>query len=627
MASVVDESTYGERYRTLIDNLNDTVARHPERAVLGTRTGPQFEWMDYQTLGKEVAKFRNVLHHHNIGRNDAVSIISNNRVEWVVAWYAAVSLGAQVVPMYEAQLEKDWRYIIEDSGSKMVLCANERIYKKVKSYINSVGNMKSAIVFDADDDDRLYAYKRWMVSVEGEDPVSEVTIKPDDVASIIYTSGTTGNPKGVELTMNNLVSNLDALAARWEHELNTENVSLAFLPWAHVFGQTAELHSAIKNGSAMGIVADREQILESFGLIKPSVLISVPALFNRIYDAVLSKVTQASPTKLKVFNAARAAKRAYNHDLEFGRSPGMWSTFKASVADKVVFSKIRDILGGNLRWAAGGGAATSREVAEFFEDLGVPICEGYGLTETSPVITAGTNSWEYRRLGCAGAPLPGVTVRIVDPDTLEELPVGVDGEVTCSGPNVMAGYHNNEEANKEVLFFKDGKRWFRTGDLGHMVDGKFLKITGRIKEQYKLENGKYVVPAPLEDMLCRSRFVLQTFIYGDNEKMNVVLIVPDMVELESWAVKHSPLDEGETVTDLLNRDEVQKLLSSEVAQASTTMKNFEAPRKWMYLTEPFTPDNQMLTPKMSLRRNNVLKVYSDLLRDIYDDKVGFPVQS
>jgi long-chain acyl-CoA synthetase len=543
-------------YESLIDYFNTTVQVHGDRKALGTRVGDAFEWMDYTTLGRDVEKFRNVLHHHNIGRNDAISIISNNRVEWVVAWYAAVSLGAQVVPMYEAQLEKDWRYIVEDSGSTMVLCANEAIYSKVKSYVNSVGNVKSALVFDASDDDRLYSYKRWMASVDGEQPVDAVSIKPDDVASIIYTSGTTGNPKGVELSMNNLKSNLDALADLWSHELRNENVSLAFLPWAHVFGQTAELHSAMRAGSAMAIVADREQILESFQMVKPSILVSVPALFNRIYDSIMSKVGEAPPLRQKIFQAARKAKRAFNDDLEFGRTPNPWTTFKANIADKVVFSKIRDVLGGNIRWTAAGGAATSTEVAQFFEDMGVPICEGYGLTETSPVITAGNNSWTQRRLGTSGVVLKDITVRIVDPETLEELPPGIDGEVTCSGPNVMIGYRNNEEANKEVLFHKDGKRWFRTGDLGHFVEGKFLKITGRIKEQYKLENGKYVVPAPLEDMLCRSRFILQTFIHGDNMPSNVVLVVPDMVQLEAWAEKNSPLGENETPLDLLHRDEV-----------------------------------------------------------------------
>ena len=615
-------------YRSLVDILEDSCVKFADKHVLGTRVGDEFKWMDYKSLGREVEKFRNVLVHHKIGRNDSVAIIANNRVEWVVAWYATVSLGAQFVPMYEAQLEQEWRYIIEDSGAKMVLCANDAVYSKVKTYINNVGNVRSALAFDTKDKDQLHSYQRWMETVEHEEPVRKAQGAGDDVACIIYTSGTTGNPKGVELSMNNLSSNVDALAHRWKHELNPDNVSLAFLPWAHVFGQTAELHSAIRNGSAMGIVTDREQILESFGMIKPTVLVSVPALFNRIYDGIMAKITEASPLKQKLFWAAKNAKRELNAKLEYGEDPGAWTSFKAKVADKVVFSKIRDNLGGQLRWAAAGGAATSREVAEFFEDLGIPVCEGYGLTETSPVITAGNNGWENRRLGCSGVVLKDISVRIVDPETLEERPPGEDGEVITAGPHIMVGYRNNEAATDEVITYKDGKRWFHTGDLGHFEDGKFLKITGRIKEQYKLENGKYVVPAPLEDMLCRSRYVLQSFVYGDNQKFNVCLIVPDMAQLEAWAEKNSGgLKDGETPNDLLTRNDVQKLIANEVRAASSTMKGFEAPKRWMYLEEPFTPDNHMLTPKMSIRRKNVMGKYEPLIHGLYDNTVGFPTSS
>lgn len=625
-----DDHSTSTKFKSMVDIFEESAIEFADRPALGTRVDDEFQYMNYNTLARDVQKFRNVLSHHDISINDKVTIISNNRVEWVVAWYAAVSLGAQIVPMYEAQAEKDWRFIVNDSDSKLIIAATDSIYQTVKGYIGNVGNVQNVLVLDAHED-LLNSYSRWMRTVENEEPVPAIPLKKDDVATIIYTSGTTGNPKGVELSQNNIVSNLMALKKIWKGELNKDNVALAFLPWAHVFGQTAELHSAISNGAALGIVPNREQILESFQLIKPTVLVSVPALFNRIYDAVNSKISQASPLKQKIFHTAKAAKRAYNEDLEFGRQPGILTTLGAKLADKVVFSKIRETFGGRLRWSAAGGAATSMEVAQFFEDIGIPICEGYGLTETSPVITSCSATWEYRRLGCSGVALEGVDLRIINPSTLEQVPNGEEGEVTCAGPNVMIGYRNNPKANKEVFYYKDGKKFFRTGDLGRILDDKFLKITGRIKEQYKLENGKYVVPAPLEDMICRSRFVLQSFIYGDNKPHNICLVVPDMVELNTWAKGKGliendiPAGNQDAISELLSMDEVISLLADEISYASRNMKGFERPTRWSFVPEPFTQENQMLTPKMSLRRKGVMEAYSDKVEDVYSNNAGYLV--
>ena len=607
-----------KEYTTIPELAEEACKLFSERKSFGTRVGNEYKWITYDEFGRLVQKFRNVLNHHHIGRGDKVAIISNNRVEWAIAMYAVTGVGAQLVPMYEAQLKKDWEFIIKDSDSKLVIVANEKIYDQTKNFIGTLGKVQSILTLDTNAE-YMYSYSHWMKLVDKEEPIPPLKMSPDELAVIIYTSGTTGVPKGVELSHNNVISNLKDLQVRWEDNLQ-EKTSLAYLPWAHVFGQTCELHCLIGTGSALGIVEKRELILESIGMIKPSILCSVPVLFNRVFDGVHKKMNSESPLKQKLFHAALKISREKNQLLEEGKSIGAWLNFKHKIVDKIVLSKIRDRLGGNLKLIISGGAAASLPVLQFFEDIGIPVCEGYGLTETSPVITSNLIGWKNRRLGTAGVALPSIDLRIVDPETKEDMPPGKDGEICAAGPNIMTGYRNNPKANDEVFFYKDGKKFFKTGDLGRIVDGKFLKITGRIKEQYKLENGKYVVPAPLEDAIVRSQFVAQAFLYGDNKIFNVALIVPDFIELKPWAEK-----KGISFTDdasLIKNDEVLNLLKNEIITSTTLMKSYERPSRFMLLSEPFSQENQMLTPKMSLRRNNVLAVYKNLVDGMYSQKLG-----
>eukprot|EP00604_Paraphysomonas_vestita_P000988 CAMPEP_0174819148 /NCGR_PEP_ID=MMETSP1107-20130205/2198_1 /TAXON_ID=36770 /ORGANISM="Paraphysomonas vestita, Strain GFlagA" /LENGTH=397 /DNA_ID=CAMNT_0016032091 /DNA_START=767 /DNA_END=1960 /DNA_ORIENTATION=- len=372
----------------------------------------------------------------------------------------------------------------------------------------------------------------------------------------------------------------------------------------------------------MALCPNREEILEAFNVAKPNVLLSVPALFNRIYDGVHAKVGAGSPIRQKIFHGALAIARERNHRLEYGQSVSAWLDFKHKIADKIVFSKIREVLGGRLQYIGSGGAATSLKVIQFFEDIGVPILEGYGLTETSPVISASADVWEKRRLGCAGVPLYNVTVKIFDPSSQEEVPLGQEGEICVSGNSVMVGYRNNPEANAEVFFDYHGMRFFHTGDLGMIVDGKFLKVTGRIKELYKLENGKYVTPTPLEDTLCRSQFILQSMIYGSNRKYNVALIVPDFQQLSDW-IKKTPgipqldLSTPEAQLNVFKNESIIKLFNSEIVAAGSTMKSFERIHRWMPIIEPFSQENQLMTPKMSLRRNVIFKKYEKDIEEMY----------
>lgn len=650
-SKVEEKNWYADKidFKTIPDLQVQACKKFAERPLFGTRNGMEFDWITYGEFDVEVQKFRTVLDSppHSMKKGEKLAVISNNRVEWAVAAYGSSSLGVALVPMYEAQLETDWKYIIEDSDSTVVLVSTMEIYEKIKDYPGKVGKVRSILVMNAEVD-KPYSYKGSM-ELAATQPISPAyaDLAQDDLSVIIYTSGTTGKPKGVELTHGNCHASITGNAHIFRDHL-TSKTHLTFLPWAHVYGLQSELNAGVWNGCQMALVPTREQIVECIGIVKPEIIVSVPALFNRIYDGVFKNVRGESPLKQKLINYALQTARKRNELLEFGKSVSPLLEFKFKLFDKVVFSKIRAKMGGRLEAFAAGGAATSLPVLHFFEDIGVPILEGYGLTETSPIITCSGVDWDLRRLGTVGVPIRDVTVRIIDPATMEELPSDTDGEVTCHGPNVMKHYRNNQEANDEVFFHVGDKRFFRTGDMGRMVEGKFLKITGRIKEKYKLENGKYVVPAPLEDVYGRSPFIAQNFLYGDNRPKNILLIVPDWTEVTAFLkaakdpslvelIPHAEkmiivpgqpapvLSEEETNSGLAVFDHtaVQEAVSESLTKVGDSTKSYERPYRWQPLASPFTAENQMLTPKMSLRRNNVIKIYESLIEEVYDGSKGY----
>ena len=503
--------------------------------------------------------------------------MSNNRVEWAITSYAVNSSSCMLVPMYEAQAETDRKYIIENSDAKILVVATEKLYMQMKDYVGKIGKLEKVICFDAPEE-KEYSYKRLMNGIHDKPLVPAGSPDSGDVCVIIYTSGTSGKPKGVELTHMNILSNMAAMNDLWHEEIEkkkgTENREvLCFLPWSHIFGQTAELHGVIGLGEKMAIAPNRDELLSSCEILRPTQMAAVPILMNKIYDGVQNGLRDQPLRRQKIVKWAFGVARERNHNLEFGKPVSFILEWKYKVIDKLIMSKIRaKIIGGKLTWLGSGAAALPMYVLHFFEDVGIPICEGYGLTETSPVVTSSIPGWSSRRLGCVGVPLKGISLKILNPDATgaddEFLPSDVDGEICVSGPNVMKGYRNNPEANAESFFIakSDGLRYFKTGDQGRMIENKFLKVTGRIKEQYKLENGKYVVPSPIEDLITRSFAIHQAFIYGDNREFNIVLIVPELLELRKWAVRHkvlgaemnSPLDE------LISMPEIQKLISMEV---------------------------------------------------------------
>lgn len=585
-----------EQFKNLVDLCEKSCKKYKDRELFGTKTEGSWKWMTYGEFEKLVDDFRGGLASLGVGAGDKVGIVANNRVEWAVAAYATYGLGAAFVPMYEAQKSDEWRFILDDCGAKIAIGATHDIYEKLQGVKEQVASLEHVIGFEEpESDDHSYAA---LLKKGAEKPVPAKHPAEGDTAGFIYTSGTTGNPKGVILSHGNICSNINAIHAIFPFA--PDDRSLSFLPWAHSFGQTCELHAMLSMGCSLGINDAVENLVANLAEVQPTILFAVPRIFNRIYDGVNKQMTEKPGFIQRLFRNAVANRTKKNR----GEDVGVWAGMGISLADSIIFSKIRQKFGGRLKYAVSGSAALSKEVAEFIDALGIEVYEGYGLTETSPIATA--NFPGHRKIGSVGKAIPGVTISIDKTVTGDAK----NGEILIKGPNIMQGYHNRPEENSAVLM---PDRTFRSGDMGYLDEDGYLYITGRIKEQYKLENGKYVVPSPLEEELKLSPFIANVMIHGANKPYNVALVVPDKAALEKWAA-----DNGKTLGDVEKSDEVKQLIEEELKKYAKGFKGFERPEKFVLTSEDFTTDNGMLTPTLKLKRRNVLQKYEPALDALYN---------
>jgi long-chain acyl-CoA synthetase len=598
------------QFDTIVDIYKHSIPAYPTRPLFGVKKAGAWTWTTYAEFGKAVDRARRGLGELGIGKGDKVAIIANNRVEWAVAAYATYGRAAAYVPMYEQQPEKDWEYMVKDSESKVLFVATAAIYNKIKYFLTSVPTLQYMVVleegFAPAEADKAKAMSYADLLARGDKaPEGDAFILPtkDDIAGFIYTSGTTGTPKGVILSHSNIASNVSAVENIFP--ISVEDRSLSFLPWAHSFGQTCELHALFSKGASMGLAESVEKIIDNLSEVQPTLLFSVPRIFNKLYTAVQKQISGKHPAIQGMVKAALTAKGKARD----GKPLGLSERLVVALTDRLVFSKVRGRFGGKLSYAFSGGAAISREVAEFIDSLGITVYEGYGLTETSPIST--TNCPGHRRIGSVGRAIPHVRVEI-DPSAGGGEKNGYkEGEIIVFGPNVMVGYHNRPEDNAAV--FTD-KRGFRTGDMGYVDAEGYVYITGRIKEQYKLENGKYVVPTPLEEALKLSPYIANVMVFGDNKPFNVALVVLNVDAVKSWAAK-----EGHTIAAdaLATNDKVRALLKAEVDRLSDAFKGFESVRDFALITDDFTTENGMLTPSLKLKRRKVLEVHGAQIEGLY----------
>jgi len=586
----------------LVELFENSVKQFPDNPFLGTKNQQgEYEWVTYREVGGRVDNLRAGLASLGIKRGDAVGIISNNSTDWAIAHYAALGLGALYVPMYEAELVQVWEYIIKDSAVKVLFVSNTAIMEQVKDFPSRIPTLEKIVLMTGEGEGTMSELEK----IGEKNPVKSIYPDPEEVAVLVYTSGTTGDPKGVLLMHMNWTSNHHARVKAYPGYDHNDR-SLSLLPWAHCFG-LGELHTFSAMGASMGFMENSRTVVSDMAKVRPTMLIAVPRIFNRVYDTIVTKVNEAGGFKKTLFDAGVEAAKKRRELAEQGTSSFLVD-LKFKIIDKLVFQKIRDLFGGRLRASMTASAAMNPDISRFFHDIGIPLYDAYGLTETVPGITM--NGPTRFRIGSVGPEMDKIKV-VIDKSVCEEG--AKDGEIICYGPNVMKGYHNKPEATAAVMTPDGG---VRTGDRGRFDEDGFLWITGRIKEQFKLENGKYVFPAALEEDICLNHYVQNAVIHGANKPYNICMIVPEPASLEEYAKKHNLPNDFKA---LVERKDIQDMITKEILDSlEGKYGSYEIPKKFLFLSEPFTLENDMLTQTMKVKRRNITKTYNNQIEALYN---------
>ena len=606
----------GEDPRTLYQMLMTSVERFGTEPCFGYIPGEGMArvHLDYNTFGELSTSVAKRLNDIGVEKGDRVALILDNSVQWAALSYGANAIGAAYTAMYTHQHGSEWAYILGDSTPSLIAVANTTVLDKLVDNLPSEASAwpKCGVILLGDEEANkippkgieVHSWTDFVAAGRASENDFEIADDPFALNTLIYTSGTTGNPKGVMLTNWNTLSNILCVQSAFKIYVGDKNA--AFLPWAHSFGSTFDLHWMIRCGVHINLISDLTKIADECIEIKPAVLLAVPRVWNKFYDRVNSQFEAATGVKKFLIGKAKksAAKRIAKADVECDAVPAKGVFDK--LYDKLVWSKVRARFGGNIRFCMSGAAALSPDVAEFIQMVGFSCYEGYGLTETSPLVSA--NGWSgpgTSKLRCVGRVANGVKVTIDtnawdDPDRPDE------GEIIVHGPNVMKGYWNNEKATKEVIM-EPGV--FRTGDLGKLSKDGYLAITGRVKSQFKLENGKYVSPAPLEENLKLSPLVEQAVLDGRNMLRTYLIVHPNMDALKS-AMSAAGVDSSGSNADICARKSTKEWLLGELKannMKSPVWKGYEVAANLILDHEEWTTDNDMLTPSMKVKLRNLLK--------------------
>jgi long-chain acyl-CoA synthetase len=599
MGLAVEFSTISEMFENIFGKYSDS-----NRPVLRFKSEGQYQDILYSELGKMSKDFASGLKNIGVRPGDHVAIISENRPEWVVSDIAIHKLGAVDIPIYPTLTAKQIEFIFNDADVKFAIVSNSFQLNKVKKVFKEVKSLKKVIVFsekNVEFDDDILNYdgicKSSTTSLKGlSNDKNQVKAEPSSLLTVIYTSGTTGNPKGVMLTHANLVSNIKA-AAQTIPIFDTD-VLLSFLPLCHTFERMAGYYTAFACGATIAYAESVETVRDNLSEIKPTIMTSVPRLFERIYNRIHQQIEEGSQIKRKVFRWALSVGRKHVIAKKHGFVAPLLE-MQHRFADRLVFHKLKAATGGNVRFFVSGGAALAREYGEFFEAVGLLIIEGYGLTESSPVVAA--NRIDDYKFGSVGKPIPGVEIKIAD-----------DGEILARGPNIMKGYWNNKRATDEAI---DKDKWLHTGDIGVFDSDGFLVITDRKKHMFVSSGGKNIYPQPIEGLFLQSKYIDQFVLIGDRRMFLTALIVPDFDAVKEFADRNAIAYNNED--ELVNRPEIYEIIDKEVASLQKDLSNYERVRKFVLLSRPFSIDSGEITPTFKIRRKVVEEKYQSLIEEMY----------
>ena len=586
---------------TLVDLFLESVARR--------RSAPAYQYFDGETLKdishaevfETVRRGAGALRSLGLGRRDRVAILSENRPEWAFSDYACLCLGVEDVPVYSTLLPHQIQYVLADSEAKVLLLSNAEQLTKALEIRDECPALGTIVVFDPPDPlpEGVLSWAAFLELGDGftEEALREIAgeVQPEDVATLIYTSGTTGTPKGVMLTHGNLHTNVQA--SRLAFDLRDEETTLSFLPLSHVFQRMVD-YLLFWQGCVIAYAHSIQTVADDIKIVRPTLVVSVPRLYEKIYN----RLTDAHGIRGLLVRWAMSVGGRWADARFAGREPSGLLAWQYGLADKLVFSKVRAAVGGRLRFFVSGGAPLTPAIARFFYYAGLPILEGYGLTETSPVTNVNTLS--ELKVGTVGKPVASTEIRLAD-----------DGEILVRGPQVMKGYFNQPEATAQVI---DPEGWFHTGDIGEIDDEGFLKITDRKKDIIVTAGGKNIAPQPIENRLKTNPFVEQVVMIGDRRSFPVMLIVPDFGVLGKWCKS-----QGILATDprsLVHEQRVQEHMFAQVEEHLSELASFERPKKIGLLYEEFSLEQGTMTPKQSIRRKPVEELYRSLIDGFYEEE-------
>jgi len=583
----------------------DAVRKFDKPASMLYKAGDEWRPISHKTFAERVRHLAFGLETLGVQRNGKVAILSENRPEWAITDFACLTMGAVDVPIYPTLPADKIAYILRDSGATVLFVSTAEQAAKVAEIRSEVPALKWVLSFDepapAGTDRTMRDLESAGKAKDSPELVARyeaaaAEIAPGDLATIIYTSGTTGEPKGTMLSHDNLFSNVEA--ASEFVPMGADDVSLSFLPLSHSFERMAGHYLMHRNGVTVAFAESMDLLVKNFSEVKPTIVTAVPRVYEKIYARVLENALAGSAIKKRIFFWARSVGQRVAEEKLAGRDPGAALGFQAKIADRLVFSKLRARVGGRLRYFVSGGAPLAPEINRFFYSAGLTILEGYGLTETSPVISVNTPA--HFRIGTVGWPIPGVEIRIAS-----------DGEILTRGPHVMQGYYNKPDATAEAI---DAEGWFHTGDIGQLEDG-FLRITDRKKDIIVTAGGKNIAPQPIENQVKTNKYVSQAVMIGDRRKYTVLLIVPNFEQLERWAKLKNLIWTDRR--QLLALDTTRAKMEKEVFGTLKHLARYETPKKIALLENDFSIETGELTPKLSVKRRVVDEHYKSVIDALY----------